>query len=96
MGKLSGKKIAILTEHGFEEVELTSPKQALEEAGATVHIISKQKMVKAWDHDHWSIEIPADANLEDARPEQYDGLLVPGGVMNPDAMRSQKNYVEFA
>ena len=59
MKNLEGKKIAILTETGFEEVELTSPKKAFEQAGATVHIVSPQTdKVKAWDHDHWSIEHP--------------------------------------
>ena len=58
MGKLSGKKVAILTENGFEEIELTSPMKALKEAGANVQIVSPQKRkVKAWNHDHWSIEL---------------------------------------
>ena len=58
MGKLSGKRVAILTENGFEEVELTSPMHALKEAGATVEIVSPQKnTVKAWHHDRWSVEL---------------------------------------
>lgn len=96
MESLKDKKVAILTENGFEEVELTSPKKALEDAGATVHIVSKQKKVKGWDHDHWSIELDADADLAGTSPEQYDALMVPGGVMNPDAMRADKDYVAFA
>ena len=97
MVDLSGKKVAIITEHGFEEVELTSPKKALEEAGATVHIVSPQKKkVKAWDHDHWSIELPVDVDIADARPGDYDALVVPGGVINPDRMRINKDCVEFA
>ena len=92
-----GKKVAILTENGFEEVELTSPKKALEEAGATVHIISPQKdKVTAWDTDHWSIELPVDVVLENANPEDYDMLVLPGGVMNPDKMRINKSCVAFA
>ncbi|MEO6070843.1 MAG: type 1 glutamine amidotransferase domain-containing protein [Chitinophagaceae bacterium] len=92
-----GKKVAILTENGFEEVELTSPKKALEEAGATVHIISPQKdKVTAWDTDHWSIELPVDVVLENANPEDYDMLVLPGGVMNPDKMRTNKSCVAFA
>ena len=64
---LSGKKVAILTENGFEEEELTSPKLALEAAGALVQIISPQKgKVKAWDHDHWSIELTVDLPLDQA------------------------------
>ena len=97
MGKLSGKRIAILTENGFEEVELTSPKKALEEAGARVEIVSPQKeKVKAWNHDHWSIELPVDVTLEKANPEDYDALVIPGGVINPDQMRINQNCVDFA
>lgn len=97
MNDLSGKKVAILTENGFEETELTSPKKALEDAGATVHIVSPQKeRVKAWSHDHWSIELPVDVNVEDASMEDYDALVIPGGVMNPDLMRVNPACVEFA
>jgi protease I len=95
--QLKGKKVAIITENGFEEVELTSPKKALEDAGAKVDIISPQKgKVKAWNHDHWSIELPVDKNIADANPDDYDALVVPGGVLNPDQMRKNKDCVEFA
>ena len=91
------KNLAIVTEYGFEDVELTSPMNALEQAGATVHIISPQKeKVKAWNHDHWSIELPVDQNLSDANPEDYDMLLLPGGVLNPDQLRLNKEAVSFA
>jgi protease I len=96
MASLKDKKVAILTENGFEEVELTSPKKALEEAGASVHIISQQKSVKAWDHDHWSVELPVDVALSDAKIADYDALLIPGGVINPDKMRKEPAYVSFA
>ena len=96
MGKLSGKKVAILTENGFEEVELTSPLKALKEAGATVEIISPQKKnVKAWNHDHWSIELPVDVQLNNARVDDYDALIIPGGVLNPDQMRTNPDCVDF-
>src|ERR1700759_5049782 len=97
MKSLQGKKVAILTETGFEEVELTSPKQALEEAGAEVQIISPQKeTVKAWDHDHWSIELKVDKHIDDAHIDDYDALMLPGGVLNPDKLRTNKNAVNFA
>src|SRR5580692_318060 len=97
MGMLSGKKVAILTENGFEEEELTSPKLALEAAGALVQIISPQKgKVKAWDHDHWSIELTVDLPLDQAKADDYDALLVPGGVINPDKMRVNPDCVDFA
>jgi protease I len=97
MNSLKDKKIAIITENGFEEIELTSPKKALEDAGATVHIISMQEgKVKAWDHDHWSIELPVDVDLRKANSDDYDALVIPGGVINPDKMRLQKEYILFA
>ena len=97
MKSLQGKKVAILTENGFEEVELTSPRKALEEAGATVHVISPQNgKVKAWDHDHWSIEVPVDKTIDDANEDEYDALVLPGGVINPDKLRLNKQAVDFA
>lgn len=89
--------MAILTENGFEEIELTSPKEALEAAGATVHIVSPQsRKVKAWAHDHWSIELPVDVPLSHAFASDYDALVIPGGVLNPDSMRMNMECVEFA
>lgn len=77
MTTLQNKKIAILTDDCFEEVELTSPKKALEDAGATVHIISMQtEKVKAWNHDHWSIELPVDAHLAAANSDNYDAIVM--------------------
>src|SRR5688572_27168358 len=97
MATLKGKKVAILTENGFEEEELTSPKKELEIEGAEVDIVSHKKgQVKARAHDHWSIELPVDIKLEDADPNDYDALMIPGGVLNPDKMRSNEKCVEFA
>ena len=97
MAILTGKKVAILTETGFEEEELTSPKKALEDAGAEVEIVSPQKeKVKAWAHDHWSIELSVDVNVKEADPNDYDALMIPGGVLNPDKMRLNEKCVEFA
>jgi protease I len=97
MADLTGKVVAILTENGFEEVELTSPKKTLEDAGATVHIVSPQKeKVKGWNHDHWTIELPVDKNVADARAEDYDALVIPGGVINPDKLRRSNEAIEFA
>ena len=94
---VKGKKVAVLTENGFEEVELTSPMNALEQAGVQVHVISPQKdKVKAWNHDQWGIEVPVDKLLDEANPEDYDMLLLPGGVMNPDTLRTNKKAVAFA
>jgi protease I len=96
MQKLNGKKIAILVEDGFEQVELTSPKQALEEAGATTYIISpKRDKVKGWEHTKWGQEFPVDVAIEQANANDYDALLLPGGVMNPDKLRINKSAVRF-
>lgn len=96
MSTLNGKKVAILTDMGFEQSELTSPKEALEQAGATVHIVSAQKEVKGWNENDWGITLQTDTLLDQANPEDYDALVVPGGVMNPDKMRGQQAYVRFA
>lgn len=96
MANLSNRKIAILTEEGFEQVELTSPKEALLATGATVHIISPQSgKIKAWDHDHWGIEVDVDVVLTDANPDDYDALVLPGGVLNSDKLRQNKDAVAF-
>jgi protease I len=96
MADLSNKKVAILTEEGFEQVELTSPKEALEAAGATVHIISpKSGKIKAWNETDWGIEVDVDKNLSDANPDDYDALVLPGGVLNPDKLRQNKDAIAF-
>lgn len=97
MKKLEGKRVAILTENGFEESELTSPKEALEKAGAEVHIVSPRKdKVKGWKDGDWSISLPVDVPVADADPDEYDALVVPGGVINPDLMRRDKDCIAFA
>jgi len=96
MPTLNGKRVAILVEDGFEQVELTSPKQALEEAGATTQIISpKSGKVKGWDHTKWGDEFPVDVAIEQANANNYDALLLPGGVMNPDKLRTNQQAVQF-
>lgn len=96
MASLNDKKIAILTEEGFEQVELTSPKEALKAAGAIVHIISpKSGSIKAWDKDKWGIEVDVDKQLDDVSPDDYDALILPGGVLNPDKLRQNKSAIAF-
>lgn len=96
MATLSNKNIAILTENGFEESELVSPKQALEEAGATVHVISpQQSSVRAMKDHEWSIDVNVDKNLSQADAAEYDGLMLPGGVLNPDQLRTNPDALKF-
>ena len=93
---LSGKKIAILATDGFEQSELTEPKRALEEAGATGHVISpKSGRIRGWDHTDWGQEVPVDVTLDQARPDHYHGLVLPGGQINPDKLRLEPAAVEF-
>jgi protease I len=94
---LKGLKVAALVTDGFEQAELLSPKQALEQAGATVDVVSpKDGKVKAWDETDWGKEVPVDVKLSDARPSDYDALLLPGGAMNPDHLRAMPEAVQFA
>jgi protease I len=94
--ELRNKRVAVLAENGFEQSELTEPKKALEEAGATVEIVSPQRStIKGWQHTNWGDEFPVDRMLDDARGEQYDALLLPGGVMNPDKLRINPRAIEF-
>lgn len=95
-GSLKGKKIAILIANGFEQVEMTEPKQALEQAGAKVDIISPEKdKVKGWKHPQWGDEFPIDVPLEQAQAENYDALMLPGGVINPDRLRTIPTAIDF-
>jgi protease I len=94
--RLSGKRVAILVENGFEQVELTEPRKALENAGIQTQVISPQQgKVKGWNHTDWGEEIPVDVPLEQARADQYDALLLPGGVMNPDKLRRNQQALDF-
>lgn len=96
MAQLKDLKVAILTENGFEQVELTSPKDAMVNAGVTVHIVSPQKSeVKAWDKDDWGITLPVDKTLDEVNPADYDGLMLPGGVLNPDQLRKNEKAIAF-
>jgi protease I len=93
---LEGKKVAVLVANGFEQVEMTGPRKALEDAGAGTDLVSPaQGKVKGWQHDHWGDEFPVDVPLDQATAEDYDALLLPGGVMNPDTLRMNRKAVEF-
>jgi protease I len=97
MEALDGMRVAILVENGFEQVEMTEPRKALDGAGARTAIVSPQKeRVRAWNMKEWGQEFPVDVPLEQARPEEFDALLLPGGVLNPDMLRMQPQAVAFA
>lgn len=90
------KKIAILATHGFEEVELTSPKEAMEKEGFQVDIISPEAgSIKAWKEKDWSNEYKVDFTVDSVSPKDYDALMLPGGVINPDKLRRSKDVLKF-
>jgi protease I len=93
---LRGKRVAILVENGFEQAELLEPRKALMDAGAEAVVVSpQQSQVKAWNEKDWGQTVPVDVSLDSARPEDYDALVLPGGVMNPDKLRINRKAVEF-
>lgn len=93
---LEGLKVAILVDDGFEQVELVEPRKALDQAGAETSVVSpKSERVCGWDFTDWGDELPVDVPLDGAKPDDFDALLLPGGVFNPDALRMQPKAVAF-
>jgi protease I len=93
---LEGMNVAILVADGFEQVELAKPKEALEQAGAQTKIVSPAKgRVQGWDHQKKGEKQPVDIPLDSADPGEFDALLLPGGVMNPDQLRINPAAVSF-
>ncbi len=93
---LAGKNVAILVADGFEQIELTDPRQALEDAGATTKIVSPQEgRVKGWNHSFWGDEFIVNVPLESANADDFDALLLPGGLMNPDKLRRNEQALQF-
>ena len=93
---LTGMRVAALVEHGFEQSELLEPRKALEEAGARVDVVSPvDGGVKSWHRGTWGEEVTVDQPLAQAHAEDYDALLLPGGVFNPDRLRMNEKAVQF-
>jgi protease I len=94
---LNGLKVAILVTDGFEQVEMTEPRKALDDAGAETRLVSpKDGQVKAWKFTEWGDTFPVDMPLDSARSEDFGALLLPGGVINPDKLRMLPEAVAFA
>jgi deglycase len=95
--KLDGKKVAILVADGFEQVEMTKPREALNEAGANTKIVSlKPGKIQGMNHADKGDKFDVDLTLNEARPEEFDALLIPGGLYNPDSMRTNEKALAFA
>ncbi len=93
---LQGMEVAILVDDGFEQSELLEPRAALDAAGATTRVVSpKDGRVRGWSHGEWGEQVAVDVELADARADDYGALLPPGGVMNPDRLRMNKDAVAF-
>ncbi len=93
---LNGRKIAILATDGFEQAELTEPMENLEEAGAEVEVLSiHDGKIKGWKKTDWGSTVKVDRLVNDAKPAEFDALVLPGGVMNPDNLRTNKAAVSF-
>jgi protease I len=96
MTNIKFARIAILATNGFEQSELLQPKQALEAVGATVHIVSPEEgSIKGWKDGNWGDSVTVDVLLKGARPEDYDALVLPGGQMNPDTLRTLPEAISF-
>ncbi len=94
--ELRGFRIAILAENGFEQVELTEPRKAFDDAGAMTLVVSPRRgKIRGWKLTEWGDEIPVDIALDSAQVEEFDALMLPGGVMNPDKLRMNLAAVEF-
>lgn len=102
--QIQGKKIAILATDGFEQAELMEPQKSLKDAGAEVTVITpaegpanpqKTGEIRGWNHTDWGKSVKIDRNLSDVKPEQFDALVLPGGVMNPDKLRQCSKAVAF-
>lgn len=94
--QLKGRHVAVLVAKGFEQVELFEPREALKAAGAVVHVVSPEpQKVLGWNRTEWGDDIAVDRLLDDARVDDYDALLLPGGVMNPDRLRMNPKAVQF-
>ncbi len=94
--KLSNKKVAILATHGFEQSELIEPRDALQQAGAEVHIVSLEAgSIKSWAKDDWGPSVDVDRTLNQVNAAEYDGLVLPGGQINPDVLRAEAAAVQL-
>jgi protease I len=96
VNKLEGKRVAIVVENGFEQVELTEPREALDQAGAVTQVVSPvEGQVRGWKFTDWGDHVAVDVPLAQARVEDFDALLLPGGVINPDKLRINPEAVAF-
>ncbi|TPM27946.1 type 1 glutamine amidotransferase domain-containing protein [Mesorhizobium sp. B2-3-4] len=96
MQNISGKRVAVLATNGFEQSELEVPLKKLREAGAQVDVVSLASgEIRGWDHKDWGRGVPVDKTLDEARADDYDAIVLPGGVINPDLLRVEQKALDF-
>jgi protease I len=96
MPDISGKKVAVIATHGFEQSELEKPLEALRQAGAEAHVVSLERgEIKGWDKTDWGRPVKVDRTIDEVRPDEYDALVLPGGQINPDVLRTKPAVVGF-
>lgn len=96
MQDISGKRVAILATNGFEQSELEVPLEKLRQAGAQVDVVSLERgEIKGWDHKDWGRTVPVDKTIDEARVDDYDAIVLPGGVINPDLLRVEGKALDF-
>ena len=94
--KLTGKRFAILATNGFEQSELEEPRKAIEAAGGRTEVVSlRQGQIRGWQHTDWGSSVAVDVTIDRADASDYDGLVLPGGVINPDKLRMEPEAVDF-
>ncbi len=96
MHDISGKRIAIVATHGFEQSELEVPRDRLKQAGATVEVIALEAGdIKGWDTDDWGRAVPVDKTIDSVSADDYDAIVLPGGQINPDLLRVEDKVLSF-
>jgi protease I len=94
--RLDDQKVVVVATHGFEQSELTRPVEELRQAGATVHVVAPEGgTIRGWKEDDWGDEVEVDLTLAEADPAEYNALVLPGGVMNPDKLRMNEDVLRF-
>jgi protease I len=96
MTDISGTRVAILATNGFEQSELEVPRDRLKVAGAAVDVVApKAGEIRGWDHEDWGRSVPVDRTIDEISPGEYDGLVLPGGQINPDLLRMDRRVLDL-
>jgi protease I len=96
MHHITGKRVAILATHGFEQSELEVPRERVKQQGATVHVVSPESgTIRGWEIKDWGRPVKVDVKLDNAHADDYDAIVLPGGQINPDLLRIDEKALAF-